>query len=82
VNLLFFQKDGEIYMFIIDAQIIVDLFINYDCSMRSANIFERLVIVLSRAAQGRQAVELGITIRNFSYQKMSVRYRLSASRLG
>jgi brefeldin A-inhibited guanine nucleotide-exchange protein len=53
-------------MFIIDAQIIVDLFINYDCSMRSANIFERLVIVLSRAAQGRQAVELGITIRNFS----------------
>lgn len=27
--------------------------------MRSANIFERLVIVLSRAAQGRQAVELG-----------------------
>jgi len=44
---------------LIDAQIIVDLFINYDCSMRSANIFERLVIVLSRAAQGRQAVELG-----------------------
>ncbi|CAF3428875.1 unnamed protein product [Rotaria sp. Silwood1] len=42
-----------------DAQIIVDLFINYDCSMRSANIFERLVIVLSRAAQGRQADELG-----------------------
>jgi brefeldin A-inhibited guanine nucleotide-exchange protein len=27
--------------------------------MRSANIFERLVILLSRAAQGRQAVELG-----------------------
>ncbi|CAF3751735.1 unnamed protein product [Rotaria sp. Silwood1] len=42
-----------------DAQIIVDLFINYDCSMRSGNVFERLVIVLSRAAQGRQAEELG-----------------------
>lgn len=27
--------------------------------MRSANIFERLVIVLTRAAQGRQAEELG-----------------------
>ncbi|CAF4556472.1 unnamed protein product, partial [Rotaria magnacalcarata] len=26
--------------------------------MRSGNVFERLVIVLSRAAQGRQAVEL------------------------
>ncbi|CAF1187165.1 unnamed protein product [Adineta steineri] len=45
-----------------DAQIIVDLFINYDCSMRSANIFERLVVVLSRAAQGRQAVELGCNL--------------------
>jgi hypothetical protein len=52
-------------MFIIDAQIIVDLFINYDCSMRSANIFERLVLVLSRAAQGRQAVELRTFIKNF-----------------
>jgi hypothetical protein len=53
-------------MFLIDAQIIVDLFINYDCSMRSANIFERLVIVLSRAAQGRQAVELGMKFRCLS----------------
>jgi hypothetical protein len=53
--------------FIIDAQIIVDLFINYDCSMRSANIFERLVIVLSRAAQGRQAVELGMIISVFNF---------------
>ena len=54
------NDDTVIYMLIIDAQIIVDLFINYDCSLRSANIFERLVIVLSRAAQGRQAVELGM----------------------
>ena len=46
----------------LDAQIIVDLFINYDCSIRSANIFERLVYVLSRAAQGRQAVELGMIV--------------------
>jgi hypothetical protein len=34
--------------------------------MRSANIFERLIIVLSRAAQGRQAVELGMKFRCLS----------------
>jgi brefeldin A-inhibited guanine nucleotide-exchange protein len=58
MNFIYNEKINR-YKFIIDAQIIVDLFINYDCSMRSANIFERLVIVLSRAAQGRQADELG-----------------------
>jgi hypothetical protein len=59
-------------MFLIDAQIIVDLFINYDCSMRSANIFERLVIVLSRAAQGRQAVELGTKFAVFRIRRARV----------
>ncbi len=53
------------FLNLLDAQIIVDLFINYDCSMRSANVFERLVYVLSRAAQGRQAVELGLKINPF-----------------
>ena len=52
------------FLNLLDAQIIVDLFINYDCSMRSANVFERLVYVLSRAAQGRQAVELGMNINS------------------
>jgi brefeldin A-inhibited guanine nucleotide-exchange protein len=35
-----------------DAQCIVDLYVNYDCDLSAANIFERLVNHLSRIAQG------------------------------
>ena len=42
-----------------DAQIVIDIFVNYDCDLAAANIFERLVDVLSKLAQGRQAFELG-----------------------
>ncbi|XP_021954399.1 brefeldin A-inhibited guanine nucleotide-exchange protein 1 isoform X2 [Folsomia candida] len=41
-----------------DAQCIVDLYVNYDCDLSAANIFERLVNDLSKIAQGRQAVDL------------------------
>lgn len=44
-----------------DAQSVVDLYVNYDCDMSAANIFERLVNVLSKIAQGRQVVELRTT---------------------
>ena len=33
--------------------------VNYDCDLAAANIFERLVDILSKIAQGRQAFELG-----------------------
>ena len=36
-----------------DAQSVVDIYINYDCNLNSANIFERLVNDLSKIAQGR-----------------------------
>lgn len=42
-----------------DAQCVVDIYVNYDCDMSLANIFERLVGDLSKIAQGRQAIELG-----------------------
>ena len=42
-----------------DAQCVVDLFLNYDCDLSLANVFERLVIDLAKIAQGRQAIELG-----------------------
>ena len=42
-----------------DAQCIVDIYVNYDCDLSSANIFDRLVNDLSKIAQGRQALELG-----------------------
>ena len=34
---------------------------NYDCDLSSANIFERLINDLSKIAQGRQAIELGLS---------------------
>ena len=44
-----------------DAQCIVDMYVNYDCDLSSANIFERLTNDLSKIAQGRQAIELGMS---------------------
>lgn len=45
-----------------DAQCVVDLYLNYDCEMNSANIFERLVKDLAKAAQGTHAKELGCSL--------------------
>lgn len=42
-----------------DAQSIVDIYVNYDCDLSCANLFERLVNDLSKIAQGRHALELG-----------------------
>lgn len=39
----------------------MDIYVNYDCDLAAANIFERLVNDLSKIAQGRQALELGAT---------------------
>ncbi|XP_070554844.1 brefeldin A-inhibited guanine nucleotide-exchange protein 1-like isoform X2 [Ptychodera flava] len=44
-----------------DAQCVVDIYLNYDCDLSLANIFERLIGDLSKIAQGRQAIELGAT---------------------
>lgn len=48
-------------MVFLDAQTVVDVYVNYDCDLQSANIFERLVYDLSKIAQGRHAMELGAT---------------------
>lgn len=39
----------------------VDIYVNYDCDLNAANIFERLVNDLSKIAQGRSGHELGMT---------------------
>uniref|UniRef100_A0A8C5C2F0 ARF guanine nucleotide exchange factor 1 n=1 Tax=Gadus morhua TaxID=8049 RepID=A0A8C5C2F0_GADMO len=44
-----------------DAQGVVDIYVNYDCDLNAANIFERLVNDLSKIAQGRGGHELGTT---------------------
>ncbi|KAM0945494.1 putative Sec7 domain, mon2, dimerization and cyclophilin-binding domain, Sec7 domain superfamily [Dioscorea sansibarensis] len=36
----------------VDSQILVDIFINYDCDVHSSNIFERMVNGLLKTAQG------------------------------
>ena len=46
---------------IVDAQCVVDIYLNYDCDLSLSNIFKRLVNDLSRIAQGRHALEVGIT---------------------
>ncbi len=45
----------------LDAQCVVDIYVNYDCDLNAANIFERLVNDLSKIAQGRSGQELGMT---------------------
>ncbi|KAL4236729.1 Brefeldin A-inhibited guanine nucleotide-exchange protein 1 [Mactra antiquata] len=44
-----------------DAQCVVDIYVNYDCDLSLANIFERLVNDLSKIAQGRQSLAVGVT---------------------
>lgn len=39
----------------------MDIYVNYDCDLNAANIFERLVNDLSKIAQGRGSQELGMT---------------------
>lgn len=43
-----------------DAQSVVDIYVNYDCDLSAANLLERLVNHLSKIAQGRQVLELGV----------------------
>ena len=45
----------------LDAQTVVDIYLNYDCDLSLQNIFERLTGDISKIAQGRQAIELGAT---------------------
>lgn len=45
-----------------DAQSVVDIYVNYDCDLSAANLLERLVNHLSKIAQGRQAIEVGVRL--------------------
>ena len=58
-----------IFFFVLDAQTVVDIYLNYDCELALSNIFERLINDLSKIAQGRQAIELGATpVSRFAFQ--------------
>ncbi|KAL0382599.1 UNVERIFIED_CONTAM: Brefeldin A-inhibited guanine nucleotide-exchange protein 5 [Sesamum calycinum] len=40
-----------------DPQMLVDLYVNYDCDLEAPNLFERMVATLSKLAQGTQNVD-------------------------
>ncbi|KAJ7955363.1 Brefeldin A-inhibited guanine nucleotide-exchange protein like [Quillaja saponaria] len=40
-----------------DSQMLVDIFVNYDCDLEASNLFERMVTTLSKIAQGTQNVD-------------------------
>lgn len=40
-----------------DSQMLVDIYVNYDCDLQAPNLFERMVITLSKIAQGTQNVD-------------------------
>ena len=42
-----------------DAQCVVDIYVNYDCDLDLANVFERLINDLAKIAHGQQAVVYG-----------------------
>ncbi|OIW00195.1 hypothetical protein TanjilG_29185 [Lupinus angustifolius] len=41
-----------------DSQMLVDIFVNYDCDLEAPNLFERMVTTLSKIAQGTQNNDL------------------------
>ncbi|XP_022693411.1 brefeldin A-inhibited guanine nucleotide-exchange protein 1-like isoform X2 [Varroa jacobsoni] len=48
-----------------DSQSIVDIYVNYDCDLMAANIFERLVMDLARLAQsGSEAAERSMRVKS------------------
>lgn len=57
-----------------DAQCVVDIYVNYDCDLNAANIFERLVNDLSKIAQGRSGHELGMTPLQVRKTPLRIRY--------
>ena len=42
-----------------NGQLLVDIFVNYDCDLEGANLFERLILALVRIAQGSPDKEAG-----------------------
>ncbi|WOH07868.1 hypothetical protein DCAR_0727302 [Daucus carota subsp. sativus] len=40
-----------------DSQMLVDIYVNYDCDLQAPNLFERMVVTVSKIAQGTQNVD-------------------------
>lgn len=47
-----------------DAQLVVDLFVNYDCDLQAANLYERTVAALCALSQRREVeVQVGLVLQ-------------------
>jgi hypothetical protein len=49
-----------------DGQLLVDMFVNYDCDIDSSNLFERMVNALVRIAQQPPVVSQGPPVATWS----------------
>ncbi|KAG4190196.1 hypothetical protein ERO13_A07G018300v2 [Gossypium hirsutum] len=47
-----------------DPQMLVDVYVNYDCDLEAPNLFERLVTTLSKMAQGAQSADPNSVVAN------------------
>ena len=63
-----------------DGQLLVDLFVNYDCDLEGANLFERMVPALVRIAQGSLAHDPGSA--QSVMEEQAIRYEVGAGRVG
>lgn len=60
-----------------DGQLLVDLFVNYDCDLEGANLFERCVTALVRISQGSLAHEQGAGAHT-PLEEQAIRYEVRA----
>ena len=62
-----------------NGQLLVDIFVNYDCDLEGANLFERLVNALVRIAQGNQDKEAQASVQPDEQRlRINVRFSLAA----
>ena len=62
-----------------NGQLLVDIFVNYDCDLEGANLFERLVNALVRIAQGNQDKEAQASVQPDEQRlRINVRFPLAA----
>lgn len=73
-NAITLNPNTCVFFYFQDAQCVVDIYVNYDCDLNAANIFERLVNDLSKIAQGRSGHELGMTPLQVRKTPLKVRY--------
>ena len=64
------------------GQLLVDIFVNYDCDLEGANLFERLISALVRIAQGSQDKDVQEKLGpEEAMLRLTVRFQLTKLRI-